>query len=153
LSDGKGRLSEVADEENLFRRIGRRGDTNMLVFDQGIGTYSIRSAAFGFRKRECSVYLESILQALGFDWTSIVKNPQNLIVRITAVSVRAHGLQVVHSPWPLGFEVDAPYQAAHGDILQADLSNKQAVDAARQLAKQCVVMNPEPPPEDVDAEG
>jgi hypothetical protein len=90
----------VADEELLIRRVSRRDDTNMVVFDEGTGLPTLSSGAFGFDEDGLSVYRKRVLRCIGMTPLGAARDPQNYLVSVTASAVRGFGLGVRADPSP-----------------------------------------------------
>lgn len=124
----------VVDDEVLYRRIARYGDTSMIVVDEGSGDVRIGSGAFNLDSDGCSVYLHSVLAQNELTVESIVRAPQNVIISVTAGTVREVRLGVRPDPWPPDSD-GHPRDAAHALVVNPDsMGKKQLLRARRSLA-------------------
>jgi hypothetical protein len=126
--------SSVVDDEVLYRRIARYGDTSMMVVDEGTGDVRVSKAAFKLDSDGCSVYLHSVLAQNELAADSLVRDPQNVIISVTAGSVRAVGLGVRPDPWPPDGD-GHPRDAAHALVVNPNAIGKNPLHRAlRSLA-------------------
>ena len=109
--------ASVKDDEELYRRIARYGDTSMMVIDEASGATRASSGAFKLDSDGCSVYRRSILEAHDLAVEALVRDPLNVVVSITALEVRDVHLGVRADPWP-------PHSDGHArDVAHALLVN------------------------------
>jgi hypothetical protein len=124
----------VVDDEVLYRRIARYGDTSMIVVDEGSGDVRISSGAFNLNSDGCSVYLHSVLAQNELTVESLVRAPQNVIISVTAATVREERLGVRPDPWPPDSD-GHPRDAAHALVVNPNaMRKKQLLRALRSLA-------------------
>jgi hypothetical protein len=128
----------IPGSELLFRRISRSGDTSMIITDEVSGDRTISSGAFVMDDDGCSVYLASILSSSNLGPEDLAVAPQNVVISLTAKTVRAAGLGVRLDPWPPEGGTH-PRNAAHGLITNVHgLGSKKARSARRSLAAAAV---------------
>jgi hypothetical protein len=132
---------ETIDPEDLaLRRIARRGDTNMLVFDEGTKRLRVRSGAFVMDGDGCSVYLDSMMRAMHLTPYDVAKAPQNVVVSVHVEQVRQVDLGIRRDAWPPDSD-GHPRDAAHALIVNSSsLSRKASAKARRALAALAVIL-------------
>ena len=133
----------VQNSELLYRRIADAGDTNMLVVDENTRDVQINSSVFALDDDGCSVYLHSVLARRDLEPRHVTVAPRNVVVSVSATTVRTHRLGVRPDPWPdVRDEGDAehPRHEAHALIVNPrQLGSKQLLKARRAIARTAVI--------------
>lgn len=126
----------IADAERLLRHVAKRGDANMLGFDEGNGSPRVRGGAFVWHKQDgCSVYRESVLLQNEMSPNDVKRDEEQLVISVTARHVRDVQLGVRPDPWP-DDGGQHPRQVAHALIVNCHALGKNArARALSQLAK------------------
>jgi hypothetical protein len=121
----------VKDDEELYRRIARHGDTSMMVTDEASGATRASSGAFRLDSDGCSVYRRSMLEAHDLSAEALVRDPLNVVVSITAFAVRNVRLGVRPDPWPPDSD-GHPRDVAHALVVNPNELGKKPLHRALQ---------------------
>jgi hypothetical protein len=131
--------ASVRDDEELYRRIAKHGDTSMMVYDEASGAISVSSGAFRLDSDGCSVYMRSMLEAHDLAAEALVRDPMNVVISITALQVRAVRLGIRSDPWPPDSD-GHPRDVAHALLVNPyELGKKPLHRACRSLAQGSVI--------------
>jgi hypothetical protein len=125
------------DSDAVLRRIPNSGP-DMLRSDLVTGERRPSSGAFKPDEDGISVFREGVLQAVGLGPSAIVRNPQNVVVRLPVSDVRAvDSLDVVDAAWPSYVEdPDNPCYVAHALIVGWEgLGKKRRRSLQQELAR------------------
>lgn len=129
----------IGSSETLYRRIARSNDTNMLIFDEGLDAYRVRSGAFSMDADGCSAYLGSELSRAGIGAADVAKTPQNVVVSVSVRGVRSAGLGIRRDPWP-GIDDPHPRDVAHALMVNSSRFGRRPLGRAlSSLARTAVI--------------
>lgn len=133
---------QVEANDALFRRVARPDNEDLLLWDQGLQTWTVRSGAITFQSDGCSVYVKRVLAATGLQAADVCVAPQNAVAEIPVSAVESWpGAQVEADPDPETGQPRHPRDRAHALIKPpADASNKEVRRLRSHLAKHAAVI-------------